>query len=354
MFIINILNYFGLYLNEAILFKCLSIILPFLTVVLGYKFFALLIRRLNIGFQPIRDDGPASHINEKNNVLTLGGILIFLAILFTALVVYEVFNPLLTGLVLIYIAHMLLGFYDDLMKLLKQNSKGLRGRYKLLFQFVFALMIVYGLNHYYPSDFDSTLIIPITDMGYDIGFYYFLFAAIVIVATSNAVNLTDGLDGLASFTTIPVLIFFVVILNFTESSHLFFFGEEYLENLKSLENIILIVIGALLGFLWWNAYPAKIFMGDVGSLPLGAMIGYLAVVTKSELLLLILGAVFVMEAISVILQVYYFKLTKKRLFKMAPIHHHFEISGVKENVVVSRFFISSIVLSVFSLTLVFA
>jgi len=353
MFLINILNYFGIYFNDAILFKCLSLVLPFLTVVLGFKFFALLIKRLNIGFQPIRDDGPASHLNEKSNIMTLGGILIFLGILFTALVIYEVLNPVLTGLVLIYIAHMLLGLYDDLMKLFKQNSKGLRGRYKLFCQFAFALIIVYGLNHYYPHDFDSTIIIPITEMGYDIGFYYFLFAAIVIVATSNAVNLTDGLDGLASFTIIPVLIFFVVILNFTDNTYLFVFGDEYLENLKSLENIILIVIGALLGFLWWNAYPAKIFMGDVGSLPLGAMIGYLAVVTKSELLLLILGAVFVLEAVSVILQVYYYKFTKKRLFKMAPIHHHYEISGIKENVVVSRFFISSIVLSAISLTLVF-
>ncbi len=354
MFIINILNYFGIYYNEVILFKFLSIILPFLTVVLGYKFFALLIRRLNIGFQPIRDDGPASHINKKNNILTLGGILIFLAILFTALVIFKVLNPIFIGLIFIYVTHMLLGFYDDLMKLLKQNSKGLKGRYKLLFQFVFAFIVVFGLNYYYPNDFDSTLLIPVIEMGYDIGHYYFLLAAIVIVATSNSVNLTDGLDGLASLTIVPVLTFFFVILNFADSSHLFFFGEEYLEQLKSLENIILIVIGALLGFLWWNSYPAKIFMGDVGSLPLGAMIGYLAVVTKSELLLLILGGIFVIEAVSVILQVYYYKFTKKRLFKMAPIHHHFEISGIKENVVVSRFFISSIVLSIFSLTLVFS
>ncbi|MBT4989772.1 MAG: phospho-N-acetylmuramoyl-pentapeptide-transferase [Rickettsiales bacterium] len=340
-------------MTDSIFLTFVSILLPFLTVVLGFKLFTLMLTKFNLGYQPIRDDGPSSHIAKKSKVFTLGGLLIFIAIFFSAMIIYPSLNPLLIGLILIYMANMLLGGLDDFLKLRKKNSRGVRGKYKLIFQFVTTIAIIYGLTSYYPEDINTFLMVPLIESEIDLGYFYYIFAAIVIVGTSNAVNLTDGLDGLAAYTLLPVLVFFLVLIKLSDFNYLFIFSDEYLADLKHLEYMIIIVFGALMGFLWWNSNPAKIFMGDIGSLPLGAFIGFLAVITKSELIMIILGGIYVLEASSVILQVYYFKVTRKRIFKMAPIHHHYELAGIKENVIVTRFFMVSFVLSMLSLTLVF-
>ncbi|MBL6785499.1 MAG: phospho-N-acetylmuramoyl-pentapeptide-transferase [Rickettsiales bacterium] len=353
MNIVNILNRYEIFLTDDILLSFLSVLIAFFFVVLGFRVFVKILEYFKLGYQPIRNDGPASHIDSKTKTLTLGGVLIFLAMFITTLSIYNKVSPVLWCVFFIYISNFLLGAYDDITKLVKKNSKGISARYKLLVQFAASFIVIYCLSTHYPEDFDGFVNVPFFDMGLNLGIFYYLFAAIVIVGSSNAVNLSDGLDGLASYCLIPVLLFFYLIIKLSEYNHLLILSDNFYQDLKDINLIILIVFGALLGFLWWNCNPAKIFMGDVGSLPLGALIGYLAIITKTEILLVILGGIFVMEAFSVIIQVCYYKYCKKRVFKMAPIHHHFELSGIKENVIVTRFFLSGIILSLFCLMITF-
>ncbi|MBT4922469.1 MAG: phospho-N-acetylmuramoyl-pentapeptide-transferase [Rickettsiales bacterium] len=353
MGIINFFNRFGISVTDDILLSFASVLLPFLTVVFGYKFFILMLTKFDLGYQPIRSDGPASHVAKKKKVFTLGGLLIFIAMFVSSMIIYDKLSPLLVGLILIYASNMLLGGIDDYLKLTKKDTRGVSGKQKLLFQFITTIGILYGLMSFYPEDMTTMLMIPLFENEVDLGYAYYLFAAIVIVGSSNAVNLTDGLDGLAAYTLLPVLVFFMVIISLSDNSYMMIFGGEFLDDLKNSVYMLYITFGAILGFLWWNSHPAKIFMGDVGSLPLGSLIGFFAVVTKSELLFVILAGIFVVESLSVILQVYYYKMTKKRIFKMAPIHHHYELTGIKENVLVARFFSISVILCLLSLTLVF-
>lgn len=309
------------------------------------------IRRLHekqIG-QSIREDGPQSH-KKKAGTPTMGGGLILISTIIPCFLWIEVTNPLVWAVLLVTWGFGLIGYLDDWMKVSKKNSKGLSGKIRLLGEFIIAGGVVAYLIAF--EQFSTAVHIPFfKNVVLDLGYFYILFAALVIVGTANAVNLTDGLDGLAivpviiSATTLGLFSYVtghLTIANYLQIPHLAGAGE--------LTPLAATLVAAGLGFLWFNAYPAQVFMGDVGSLSLGGFLGIMAVLTKNELLMVVLGGVFVVEALSVITQVISFKLTGKRIFKMAPIHHHFELGGLTETKIIVRFWIISILLAILSLS----
>ena len=301
--------------------------------------------------QPIRSDGPQSHIATKKGTPTMGGIMIIFSMLFSLLFWTDLTNPYVWIVMFVIISFGLIGFADDYLKLTKRNSKGVSGKKKLFFQILFASIAIIWLRSVSPSEIDDKLFFPIfKELVFDLGWFYIPFAIVVMVGTSNAVNLTDGLDGLA---TIPIMIvaasfafisYLVGNIVYTNYLHL-----PYVEGAGEMTIIGSSIVGASLGFLWYNAPPAKIFMGDTGSLSLGALIGMVSLITKNEINLAIIGGIFVIEALSVIVQVYSFKLTGKRVFRMAPIHHHYEQKGWPEATIVIRFWIISIILAIIGL-----
>jgi phospho-N-acetylmuramoyl-pentapeptide-transferase len=312
----------------------------------GKKFIAFM-RRMQFG-QVIRDDGPQSHL-KKAGTPTMGGVVI-LGTVFISLFVTGNFESLpflvVAGVALSY---SLLGFSDDYLKVLKKNTDGVSAKGKLLWQTATAAIAGYVLVHY--QVIDTNLYVPfIKGPVFDMGYYYIGFITLVIVGSSNAVNLTDGLDGLAIgpiITSGATLGLLAYIAGHKElSSYLFI---PYIEGAGELSVLVAAVIGAGVGFLWFNSYPAQMFMGDVGSLPLGGIMGAIAVCTKNEILFILIGGIFVIEAISVILQVVSYKYRKKRIFKMAPIHHHFELKGWPETKVIVRFWILSLVMCILAI-----
>jgi phospho-N-acetylmuramoyl-pentapeptide-transferase len=305
--------------------------------------------RLQIG-QYIRDDGPQSHL-QKAGTPTMGGILIVFAIVLSTLLWTNLTHFYVWIVLLVTIGFGLIGFVDDYRMLIKKRSKGLSARAKFLLQIVLALLA--GVLLFYHPDFNTRVTMPFfKNISPDLGWGYILFAAVVIVGASNAVNLTDGLDGLAIG---PVIIAAVTYMIFAYVA-----GHMKIANYLQITAVpgsgeIAIFCGALagagLGFLWFNAYPAQIFMGDVGSLALGGALGTVAVITKQEILLVLVGGLFVIEALSVIFQVGFFKLTNGgRIFKMAPLHHHFELKGWPEPKVIVRFWIIAIALALISMS----
>lgn len=302
--------------------------------------------------QPIREDGPASHF-AKAGTPTMGGIIIIGSMLSSILLLTDLRNPYVWIIIFVLIMFGLLGFLDDYTKVSKFNYRGITGKKKLVLQFAVSLIafsaIKYFANHSHATD----LTVPFfKNLFIDLGYFYFPFAMCVIIGSSNAVNLTDGLDGLAIGTvTIAVAAFAIisyVVGNYTYSNYLQII---YIPHVGELTVVCSAIIGSGLGFLWYNAKPAEVFMGDTGSLSLGGVIGTISVITKHEIILSIIGGVFVMETLSVIIQVYYFKLTKgKRFFLMAPIHHHFEKKGWAETKVVTRFWILAIVFALIGLS----
>lgn len=301
-------------------------------------------------WQAIRDDGPVQHLN-KGSTPTMGGILILLAVVFSTLMWARLDNSYVFLVIGVAIAFALIGFIDDYIKVILRDSHGLRARYKFPLQvgvgFAAGLILFDGMG------FDTHLAVPFFKSIYPmLGVTTFVILAMfVIVGTSNAVNLTDGLDGLVAGPAIMSFLAFA-ILSYT-SGHIkiaSYLSVPFIPGAGELTVICGAVIGALIAFLWYNAQPADIFMGDVGALPLGAMLGTIAVITKNELLLLIIGGIFVLETVSVITQVISFKLTGKRIFKMAPLHHHFELKGWKESKVIVRFWIIALILALLSLT----
>jgi phospho-N-acetylmuramoyl-pentapeptide-transferase len=302
--------------------------------------------------QPIREDGPASHLLTKKGTPTMGGLMI-LAGIAVATVLWA--NPHSAAAWIVFgvtMAYGVLGFIDDYAKVTKQTSAGLTSIQKLIAQFIIAIGAVLILMYYSPAPADaphlaSSLVVPIfKSVIFDLGYFYVIFGAVVVVGASNAVNLTDGLDGLA---IVPVMIAagaFVLIAylvgNFKFADYLII---HYVPGAGEVAVICAAIIGGGIGFLWYNAPPAKIFMGDTGSLALGGGLGAVAVALKHEIVLGIVGGLFVMEALSVMIQVGYFKLTKKRVFLMAPIHHHFEKLGWAESTVVIRFWIVAAMLA---------
>jgi phospho-N-acetylmuramoyl-pentapeptide-transferase len=300
--------------------------------------------------QYIRDDGPKSHF-DKAGTPTMGGTLIILSLTAAILLWSDLTNYYVWIVLFVIIGYGAIGFIDDYLMQVKKQSKGLSVRNKLLLQTIVALIAGYMV--YITPDFSTQVTIPFfKNIRPDFGWGYIIFAAFVIVGASNAVNLTDGLDGLAIG---PVIIAASTYMIFAYvSGHVKIAG--YLQiNYVSGAGELAIFCGALagagLGFLWFNSYPAQIFMGDVGSLSLGAFLGTIAVITKQEILLVLVGGIFVIEALSVIFQVGFFKMTSgKRIFKMAPLHHHFELKGWPEPKVIVRFWIIAIALALLAMS----
>ncbi len=299
--------------------------------------------------QSIRDDGPESHL-KKQGTPTMGGALILASLFVPSLLWIDFLNPHVWSVLVITFGFALIGFMDDSMKVSKKNHKGLSGRVRLFAEFAISSAVVFYLihNHYITAE----VYIPfLKNMYFDLGWFYIPFASLVIVGCANAVNLTDGLDGLA---IVPVIICAGTFMLFTyvagHSEIARYLAIPFVSGAGELTPVAASVVAAGLGFLWFNAYPAQVFMGDVGSLSLGGFLGSMAVVTKNELLLVILGGVFVAEALSVISQVISFKLTGKRIFRMAPLHHHYELKGLQESKIIVRFWIISILLAVLSLS----
>jgi phospho-N-acetylmuramoyl-pentapeptide-transferase len=302
--------------------------------------------------QPIRDDGPASHFS-KAGTPTMGGLMILGSTIITTLLLADLSNPYIWVVLFVLLSFGVLGFIDDYKKVSKNNYRGISGRMKLIIQFVISALAFIAISYCARPEFATQLAFPFfKNLFLDLGYFYIPFAMVVIIGSSNAVNLTDGLDGLAigsitiataSFGLISYLVGNSIYANYLQIIHVPHVGE--------LTVLCAAIIGSSLGFLWYNAQPAEIFMGDTGSLSLGGVIGTISVITKHELVLCIIGGVFVIETLSVIIQVLYFKRTGgKRIFLMAPLHHHFEKKGWPESKVVIRFWILAIVFALIGLS----
>ena len=327
---------------------CLTAFL--LSVMLGNRVI-LKLTSLKIG-QPIRTKEEVHRLAElhgfKTGTPTMGGLLIVGAVLTATFLWAQITNPFIHSLVFVTATMALLGFFDDYRKVTKKNSVGVSGRMKLIAQFGIAIIAVGYLyllpetSEYVRKLYVPSLKYPIWD---DMGIFTLVLLPVVIVGASNAVNLTDGLDGLASGCTVTTALAYSI---FTYVAGHRVLAEEYLflpysPYAGEVSIFCAALVGAALGFLWFNCHPARVFMGDTGSLSIGGMLGMVAICCKQELLLVVVGFVFVMEAASVILQVASFKLTGKRIFKMSPIHHHFELLGWEESKVINRFWIISII-----------
>jgi phospho-N-acetylmuramoyl-pentapeptide-transferase len=300
--------------------------------------------------QVVRDDGPKSHLLKKGTP-TMGGVLIFFAILIAVIIWSDLNNIWIKVLSLSMGLFAVVGFFDDWQKISKKSSAGLSAKAKLFWQFLIAIALMFLIDANITVAAQEKLYLPfVKSWSFDLGFWFIPFGALVIVSTSNAVNLTDGLDGLVILPVAMIAIGFGVFAylsgNINFSNYLLI---PYLPDMGEVSVFCAAIFGSSLGFLWFNAYPAQVFMGDVGSLSLGAVLGLLAVLVRQEVLLIIMGFVFVLEALSVIVQVLSYKIFKKRVFKMAPLHHHFELKGIPESKVIIRFWIVTIILVILSI-----
>ena len=309
----------------------------------------LFIRRLKLQQhrgQPIRNDGPQSHL-AKQGTPTMGGLLILLSLTITTLLWADLTNGFIWLALLVTLGYGVIGWLDDYLKLVRHNSDGLAGRWKLVLQTAIAVVAAVGLMAMTKPVVD----IPFFNVQWDMGLWYALFVVFVLVGASNAVNLTDGLDGLAvtpTFMTASALGIVVYLAgNAKFSAYLLI---PFVPGAGELTIFCGALVGACLGFLWFNTYPAQVFMGDVGALALGGALGFVACAVHQQLLFGIAGGLFVLEAVSVMVQVASFKLTGKRVFRMAPIHHHFELKGWAEPKVIVRFWIISIILALVALS----
>ncbi|HSH30819.1 MAG TPA: phospho-N-acetylmuramoyl-pentapeptide-transferase [Thiohalobacter sp.] len=306
-----------------------------------------MIRRLGqyqIG-QQVRDDGPQSHLS-KAGTPTMGGALILFAISFATLLWADLANRYVWVVLLGTLAFGAIGWVDDYKKLVLKNSRGLPARWKYFWQSLFALIIAGVLFHTAQAPVETQLIVPFfKGVAIELGLFYFVLVYFVVVGSSNAVNLTDGLDGLAILPTVMIAGALAVFAYATGNVRFAeYLGIPYVRDVGEIIIFAGAIVGAGLGFLWYNAYPAQVFMGDVGALALGAALGLMAVVVRQELVYLVMAGVFVMETVSVILQVASFKLTGRRIFRMAPLHHHFELKGWPEPRVIVRFWIVTVIL----------
>lgn len=295
----------------------LSFSLSFLLAAFLSPFFIQFVKKMQFG-QSIRAEGPQSHMH-KAGTPTLGGV-IFLVPLFILSLFYLDFSYQTVFLLVLTFGYATIGFLDDFIKVMLKRNLGLTAKEKMIFQIIIGgisyLILIFNQH-------DTSISIPFTEYSFDLGWFYFLFFIFLVVGTTNATNLTDGLDGLLTSTSIIAFSCFAYISYVNHEHHTFVFS--------------LLLVGSLIGFLLFNKNPAKVFMGDTGSLAIGGALVGVAILTKSEILLALIGGIFVLETLSVIIQVLVFKLTKKRVFKMSPIHHHFELSGWSEKKVVSVF-----------------
>ncbi|WP_334321781.1 phospho-N-acetylmuramoyl-pentapeptide-transferase [Gilliamella apicola] len=319
-----------------------------ISLIMGQKVIDWL-QKLQIG-QVIRNDGPESHLSKKGTP-TMGGILILASISLSVFLWADLRNPYVWVTLFVLIGYGIVGFADDYLKVIRKNSAGLIARWKYFWQSVIALIVAFVLYAYGKDSSVTVLVVPFfKDVMPQLGICFILLTYFVIVGAGNAVNLTDGLDGLAIMPTVFVAAGFALVswatgnVNFAAYLHI-----PYIKFSGELMIICTAIIGAGLGFLWFNTYPAMVFMGDVGSLALGGVFGIISVLLRQEFLLLIMGGIFVIETLSVILQVGSFKLRGKRIFRMAPIHHHYELKGWPEPRVIVRFWIISLMLVVIGL-----
>ena len=351
-FILNFVENFG-FLN----------VFKYLTFRTGLSVFTSMVIVLIIGnpfikffsnqkiYNPIRNDGPEDHIIKKIGTPTMGGVIILLGLLVSVLCWADLSNINVLFCLYIVISFGLLGAFDDYKKIKQSNSLGVSSKLKIILQIILAIV---GVSFFvYFSDYQeiNNLYFPFfKNLMINLGWFFIPFSVFVIVGSSNAVNLTDGLDGLATVPVILVAACFALI-SYVTGNMVFsdYLQIPYIEGTGEISIFCGAIIGSCLGFLWFNAPPAKIFMGDTGSLSLGGSLGAVGIITKHEIVLAITGGLFVLEAISVMVQVISYKLTGKRIFKMAPIHHHFEKKGWPESTVVIRFWIISIILAMVGL-----
>jgi phospho-N-acetylmuramoyl-pentapeptide-transferase len=327
---------------------------------LAYPWFIGWMQRQKVE-QIIHDDGPQAHLETKVGTPTMGGAVMLVGITVSVLLWSRLDMPVVWMALTILLGYGAIGFVDDWKKVMQKSSAGLAGRWKLVWQFVIGAVVI-GLG-YVTGEVEPSLAFPFLKdfvLHFDalwtgapvlFGWAYVAFAVFVLVSMSNAVNLTDGLDGLAigpimtSAATYALLAYVTGVESFAAYLHI-----PHVEGASELAIVAVTVVGAGLGFLWFNSYPAQVFMGDVGSLSLGGLLGALAILTKHELLVVLVGGIFVLEAVSVVLQVGSYKLRKKRIFAMAPIHHHYEKKGWSEPKIIVRFWIISIMLTLVALT----
>ncbi|WP_340615449.1 phospho-N-acetylmuramoyl-pentapeptide-transferase [Xenorhabdus entomophaga] len=302
------------------------------------------LQKLQIG-QVVRNDGPESHFSKRGTP-TMGGLLILFSITLSVLLWARLDNPYVWCVLFVLLGYGIVGFVDDYRKVVRKDTKGLIARWKYFWQSVLALGVAFAMYSIGKDTPATQLVVPFfKEVMPQLGLLYILLSYFVIVGTSNAVNLTDGLDGLAIMPTVLVAAGFALVawatgnVNFANYLHI-----PYLSHAGELVIVCTAIVGAGLGFLWFNTYPAQVFMGDVGSLALGGALGTIAVLLRQEFLLVIMGGVFVVETLSVILQVGSFKLRGQRIFRMAPIHHHYELKGWPEPRVIVRFWIISLML----------
>ncbi len=341
---LNLFNYITFRTGAAILTSL------FFSLIFGELIITKLSQIQPIG-QPIREDGPENHIIKKSGTPTMGGVLILSRITISILLWADLSNKFIWICFFSSIIFGLIGFVDDYQKVKYRNHKGIKASTRIISQVFISLIIIYFTQQLLSENYNNSLSLPFfKDLILNLGIFYYVVGVIVIVGSANAVNLTDGLDGLA---IVPVMI---VALSFAFISYVsgnIIFSEYlqilYIQNSGELAVFCGAIVGAALGFLWFNAPPAKVFMGDTGSLAMGGALGSLAIIVKHEIVLAIIGGLFVLETLSVIIQVLSFKLTGKRIFRMAPLHHHFEKKGWAEPTIVIRFWIITIVLALIGL-----
>lgn len=310
------------------------------------------LRTVHKSGQPIRDDGPATHFT-KAGTPTMGGLMILVSTVISTLLFANLMNPYIWICLFVLISFGALGFLDDYTKVSQGNYHGISGRMKLIIQFLVSIIAFIAIWYHANPEYVTQLSFPFfKKLFLDLGYFYIPFAMVVIIGSSNAVNLTDGLDGLAIGTIIIAVASFSLISYLVGNSiYAHYLQIIYVPQVGEVTVLCAAIIGSGLGFLWYNSQPAEIFMGDTGSLSLGGVLGTISVITKHELVLAIIGGVFVIETLSVMMQVYYYKRTGgKRIFLMAPIHHHFEKKGWAESKVVTRFWILAIVFAMIGLS----
>ena len=352
--LLNYTNYFQpLNLFNYISFRTIGALLTALLIsfIFGQSIISLLKKTQKKG-QPIRTDGPKNHIIFKAGTPTMGGLLILLAFSVSTVLWAKLDNIYIWIVLSVAILFGIIGLLDDWLKVSRMNSDGLKTYQKIIPQFFVAFLAAWMISGSTPADLQNTLSIPfLKDSVLFLGIFYIPFTILVIVGSSNAVNLTDGLDGLAivpvmiAAGSLAVIAYVVGNINFSNYLQL-----NYVPGVGEITVLLGAIIGSGLGFLWFNAPPAMVFMGDTGSLSLGGVIGVTASASRHELILVIIGGLFVLETVSVIVQILSFKLTGKRIFKMAPLHHHFEQKGWAESTIVIRFWIIAVILALIGIS----
>lgn len=321
-----------------------------ISFIIGPKLIKYL-KKIQKNGQPIRSDGPKSHIIKKAGTPTMGGTLILISLIVSILLWGNLSNTLVWLVLFVTVSFGIIGAIDDYKKIKSNSPEGSNGKIRLILEFLISFVFMYYLNYFSPDDLKNMISLPYTKgLTVNLSYFYLPIGAFIIVGTANSVNLTDGLDGLAIGPVIIASLSFALIAYFTGN---FIFADylkiPFINGSGELVIICSALIGAGLGFLWFNAPPAMVFMGDTGSLSVGSTIGAVALATKHEIILAVIGGLFVLETVSVIIQVFSFKLTGNRVFRMAPLHHHFEQKGWSESTIVIRFWIISIILALLGL-----